>query len=207
MNELLARAGAMFVAPASAAAPRPAVAARPPDLIGVLAGPADLAVVAGGVTAAARARHGTRTALVVLPAELVIPRCGTRAARGLAQRLVDRDVPAVAAGSVCHAGLPPDAAEHDAWRAIAAAAGLPAVLALPARTEALDPLLAQADELLLAPATGAQAELIALALASLAALGPPAALVPAPSGLIGRRTAAYGLRRLQPPVPATERGG
>ncbi len=76
------------------------------------------------------------------------------------------------------------------WRAAAVA---PTVVAVPEREARLDAMLAQADLLLLAAPSGAYAD---LALASLAALGPPATRLDPPTGWLARRVAALGLARL-----------
>jgi hypothetical protein len=196
VNELLARAGALFLAPER---PRLHAATVPAaDLVGVLAAPPDLAAVAGGIAAQLRRRHRARTALVCRPGPLnsapAVP-----AARALARRLCGRDVPAAAGGGLCHVALGDgEDAVRDLWRAITAAAGHPAVVALPARTDALDGFLAETDQLYLAQPPGAEPEYTEAALASLAALGPPVACVAPPQGVVARRAAALGLRALAP---------
>ncbi len=80
------------------------------------------------------------------------------------------------------------------WHAIAAAPGVPVVIGLSGRDDAADALLAQADELLLAVTDPVVA---GLGLASLSALGPPAALLAPPAGFAARRLAALGLAPVQ----------
>jgi len=197
VNELLARARAVFLAPPSITVVPPRRAAvAPPDLVAVLAAPRDLAAVAGGVAGGLRRRHRARAALVCAPG--VAAATGgpaTRAARTLCSRLAARELVASAAGPLCRVVLPdsPEEAVRDAWRAIAAAAGYPAVVALPAREAAHDALLVHADLLLLAAGADADATYAELALASLAALGPPAGLTRPPAGVLSRRLAALGL--------------
>ncbi|MEA2125076.1 MAG: hypothetical protein QOI80_1858 [Solirubrobacteraceae bacterium] len=204
MNEMLARTGALFLAPPPPAAATSAAALPPADLVAVVADARHLDAVAGGVAAELRHRLRARTALVCRPGAL-LARPATPAARGLARRLCGRDVPAVAAGAVCRVALPPDAATgvRDAWRAITAAAGLPAVVALPGRAEGWDVLLGDTDHLVLAAADDADPAYIELALGSLAGLGPAVDRIVAPAGLVARRAAALGLLRLRPaPVEA-----
>lgn len=161
MNELLARAGGVFLAPAPAPATRaPAPSA---DLVGVLAPERDLAVVAGGIRADLRRRH----------------RC--------------RDVLMVTLG-----GDEGQEAVRDTRRAVLAAAGSPAVIALARRSEELDELLADADLLVLATPADAEPTYRELALSSLAALGPPTASLSVPEGLFARTLALHSLARLVP---------
>lgn len=179
---MTARLAELFLAPAPARrAPAP-----PPGLVGVLAAPADVAAVGGGVAAGLRGR-----AAVVCSALPPAPRLATPAARALARRLRDQGLEAVAAGALCHVHLDEDP-ERVMWRATAVA---PTVVALPERDVHIDALLAQVDLLLLAAPPGVYAD---LALASLAALGPPAARLDPPSGWVARRVAALGLARLSP---------
>jgi hypothetical protein len=194
VNELLARAGALFLAPAPAPV-RPAVLPAA-DLVGVLAVAPSLDAVAGAVAAGLHRRHRVRTALVCRPGP-VTARPASPAARALARRLAARDVPAVAAGVLCWVALQDDDVAG-AWRAIGGAAGVPAVIALPARSEAWDALLADADQLVLATTPDADPAYGELALASLARLGPPCARVTAPTGFAARRLGAAGLSRLEP---------
>jgi hypothetical protein len=199
VNELLARAGSLFLAPApTAATARPPAA--PADLVGVLAPSRDLAVVAGGVAADLRRRHRAKAVLVCASGSAPAARLlAGRAARALASRLAARELPAVAAGGTCRMTLPddPDAAVQTAWRAVTAAGGVPAVVALAERTDAADGLLAQVDLLLLATRADTEPAYAQLALASLAALGPPADAVRVPTGLLARRSMAIGAAALR----------
>lgn len=195
MNALLVRAGALFLAPAPSVVP--AAAATPPvaDLAGVLAAAPDLDAVAGGVAAALRRRAGARTAIVCSPGPPRPGRPSTPAATALARRLAARELAAVAAGALCRIALPedPEAGAREAWRVIAAAAGAPVVLALARRGDGFEALLAQADRLLLGARAGDDPAYTELALASLAGLGPPAALISVPHGFLARRAAALGV--------------
>lgn len=195
MSGLLARAGRLFVAPSR---PVPARAALPPaELVAVLAAPRDLAVVAGGVAAELRRQKGARTALVCGPSA-ARPFPATPAARRLARRLAERELVAVASGALCHV----EAADaREAWRAISAAPGVPAVVALSVRGAEWDGIVAEADRRVLAAPPGAPEHYAQAALASLVALG-PAALVDAPAGVLARRRAALGVRRLEPAAVA-----
>jgi hypothetical protein len=200
VNEFLARAGELFLAPAASQA---RVAAEPPaDLVGVVAAPRDLPAVAGSIAAQLRRRQRARAALVCAPGPHGAGPA-LSASRTLARRLAARDLAASAAGAVCHVALPSgDDAVRRLWQAITAAAGHPSVVALPARTDRLDAFLAEADRLFLAPPSGADPAYTEAALASLAALGPPASLVAPPAGAVARRAAALGLRPLPLVVPA-----
>ena len=174
------------------AAPR--VATGPPaDLVGVLAPAADLAAVAGGVAADLRRRHRARTALVCTPGD-ARPAAPGDARRSRARRAAAGARPAgVAAGGARAASA--SARTRSARRGARSPPprACPAVVALTARTPALDALLAQADRLLLALAAGGDSAYAELALASLAALGPPTARIDPPSGFLARRLAALGL--------------
>jgi hypothetical protein len=219
---LLSRAGSFFVEPAApsaraAAAPTPAV-----DLAVVVAAPSHARAAAGGVAAALRRAAGARTAVVCRnewPDSPDIRAAGDEAsdrlkfrdtaapaggglalpaAARLARRLAARGIAASAAGALCHVVLPPapDAAVREAWRVMAAAADAPVVVTVTTRTDELDAFLAQADRLYLA--TDAEDAYAELALASLAALGPPAVHLRPPTGLVARRAAALGLVALRP---------
>lgn len=200
MNALLSRAGALFVAPATAATEAtPAVAPSRAELVGVLAPAEVLMAVAGGVAGALRHARRARAALLLVSGDVPEPGPSLPAARALARRLVARELAATAAGTVARVALPADAeaAARVAWQAVAAAAGAPAVIALAGRSDGYDALLAHADELVLA-APGDDAALAELALASLSALGPAPRLVAPPAGVFGRRLAALGFARLRP---------
>jgi hypothetical protein len=203
VNELLARAGSLFFAPAQAPVARPREDAPPPDLVGVLAAASDLPWVAGAVAADLRRRHRSRAALVLLTGGAPLRGPATRAARAVAARLADRGLDATAAGGVCRVGLPAagEEAVRDAWRAITASAGHPVVVALRGRGEEADALLAEADLLVLAPPRSAQPEVAELALASLAALTPPAVLLRPPAGALARRFTRLSLAALPTTVP------
>jgi hypothetical protein len=208
-------------APARAAAP-PAVA-----LAAVVAAPADVRAVAGGVAAALRRRAGARTAVVCLPGDERSDRSNVRhrgvapaadaaygplpggqhaqpvawpAARRLARRLAARDLGATATGALCHVALPgaDEEAIRAAWRVVAAAGDAPVVVGVTTRSDDLDAFLAQADRLVLA--TAADAVYAELALDSLAHLGPPTDRVRPPAGFVARRAAALGLLELRAPM-------
>ncbi len=206
MNALLARAGSLFLAPAKPGTASAAEAAPLADLVVLLAAPRDLAAVAGAVAAGLRRPCGARTAIVCRPGEPWPARPARMAATALARRLAARDIAATAAGSLCRVALSedPEAGVREAWRLTAAAAGTPVVVALAGRDAAFDGLLAEADRLLLTTVGDDDPDCTALALASLAALGPPAALVAAPTGPVARRAAALGLLSLRPAAQSIE---
>ncbi len=194
MSELLSRAGALFVAPAAAPARTSVVAPPPAGIAGVLASAEVLPAVAGGVAAALRSAHRARTALVLRPGDPPAPQPAFPAARALARRLAARELPAEPAGALVRVALPadPDAGVREAWRAITAAGSVPTIIALAARSDGYDALLAQTDALYVATS----ADLTDLALASLAVLGPPASRLAPPTSFIARRCATLGLTRL-----------
>lgn len=198
MSDLLARAGAFFLAPEPARTTAAVASCAPAtDLACVLAPAGLLAAAAGGVAAELRRQARARTAVVATPGAAPVARPATPAASAAARRLAGRELRAVAAGALCRVALPDDpvAAGRDAWRLVGCA-GVPVVVGLAARVDALDGLLAQADRLLLAIADGADPALAELALASLTRLGPPTTRISVPGDPLGRRAAALGLRRL-----------
>src|SRR4051812_30773380 len=183
MNELLARAGSFFVAPAA----RPVEHALTPPVAcaGVLAPSRDLAPAAGAI--AARLRRGARTGArtggrtgtaLVCTDRPPVPLPATPSARALARRLCARDLAAAATGTLCHVALPDDPAEfvRHAWR-ILAFAEVPVVVALGRRDEVHDELLAALDLLVLATSADTDPALTDLAAASLQRLGPPVTTV------------------------------
>ncbi|HVL94241.1 MAG TPA: hypothetical protein VM266_00125 [Solirubrobacteraceae bacterium] len=208
MNELLARTSAFFLAPAAPAADavEPQVATPRLDCVGVLAAADDLRAVAGAVAADLRRRARARTAVVCIAGAAAGPPApALPAATALARRLGRRELPARAAGALAVVGLPEDAraAAQLAWRVIGAASA-PVVVAAAGRDPELDPLLAQMDGLRVAAPASADRALAELALASLAALGPPAVAVAPPAGTLARRLAALGLvAASHDDVPAT----
>jgi hypothetical protein len=193
VNELLARAGAFFLAPTSAAPARPVAPAA--GCAGVLASRADLPVAAATVAAALRRPARASTAVVAIAGGAAVRRPATPAATGVARRLAQRELRAVAAGTLCVVALPADPhdAARDAWRAMSAA-GVPVVVAVDGRDEALDRLLAELDLLVVAPPSGADPALAQLACASLERLGPPVETLAVPHGAIARWSAGLGLR-------------
>ncbi len=204
MNELLARAGTAFLAPAPPRAARRAPG-PPPDLVVVLAPPGDLPAVTGGIAAALRRSHRAHAALVCSVGRVPRGRPAAQSARALAGRMAARELAAAAAGRVVHVGLPadPHRAARDGRRAISCAAGYPAVVAASGRAEGLDPFLSEADLLVLARRPDADPDLAALALGSLTALGPPVATVRAPDGTFFRWLGSLSLIALPfEPEPA-----
>jgi hypothetical protein len=120
------------------------------------------------------------------PGEDVLPRLPAgRAARGLAVRLGGRGVNALASGRLVRVSLPdaPSETVATAQRAVAAAGGSPAVIALTGpRTDELDALLTLCDAAVLARRTGADDALARVASSRLEPLGLPVSTVHAPGG-------------------------
>jgi hypothetical protein len=198
--DILTRAGALFLAP-----PRDArTSSRPPvaPLVAVLAEPCAIAAATGGVAAALRRPSAARAAVVCRPVPLSGGLATVRAGR-LARRLTEHGVPAAGSGALCLVVLPDDveAAVRLVWRAMATAGDAPVVVGVTARTAALDAFLAQADRLVLATRTGADATFVDVALRSLARLGPPAEAITLPVGVLARRAAALGFARLAAAAP------
>jgi hypothetical protein len=193
VNELLARAGAFFVAPSAVAPARPVASAA--GCAGVVSGRSDLPAVAGAVAAALRRRARTATAVVAVVGGAPVRRPSTPAAAAAAKRLARRDIAAVPAGGLCAVALPadPQDAVREAWRVIAAA-GVPVVIGVDRRDEALDRLLAELDLIVLAPPAGADPALTDLALASLVRVGPPVETIGVATGALARCFAGLGLR-------------
>jgi hypothetical protein len=202
MNEMLARAGAFFIAPPAQAAERPVPLAPPPPptRAAVLAHSADLPSAAGAVAASLRARNRAVAAVVCLssvPAPVAPALPGAAAA---ARRLASRDLAATASGSLCRVELPADAAAFvvGVWRVLAAA-GLPVVIGIAQRDGAHDDLLKDLDLLALAVPAETDAALADVAAASLERLGPPVARIAPPANAVARKAAAAGL--LRAPLP------
>lgn len=182
MSGLLARAGALFVAPAGAAAfapPRPRS-----SVVGVLAGERDLFVLAGAEAAARRRAEGSGFALVCVHGAAPPYGPAAPAASRAVAKLARRDIDARACGTLCVTDV------EDA-RAAIAALDAPVVVAAARRDAAVDALLAGAERLVLG--AGPDALLTDLAAEDLARLGPPVSVVTAPAGLIARRAARLGL--------------
>ena len=207
MSGVLSRAGALFLAPDTTAAPRPVVAPPATRFAVVLACPELVDAAAGGVAAALRKEARARTAVVCGPDVDRLTGPALPAAAGLARRLAALELMATATGSVCRVALEVDRADAaDAARAtwqVVASVDVPVVLALPGRLDGYDDVLAQADHLVLAPARDADPGLTDLATASLAALGPPVACVAPPAAALARLAAARGLAAT--PLTARER--
>lgn len=187
MTGLLARAGALFVAPAEAA---PAFAPPRPRLpvTGVLAAAPDLLVVAGAEAGALRRAVGAAYALVCLCGAEARPAPAAPAAARAAAKLARRGIAAHARGSLCVTGA------ADA-RAAMAALEAPVVIAAARRDPEADALLAGADRLVLAVADPLMADLAA---EDLGRLGPPVTIAAPAAGLVARQAARLGLARPEP---------
>jgi hypothetical protein len=204
VNELLARAGSFFLAPAASAA-RPAahavaVAPPPPARAAVLACAPDLPAASGMLAAALRSRHGAAAAVVCLPSPPAGGAPASPAASAVARRLSRRDLECTTAGVVCRVHLPSDPAAFvvQAWRVLAAA-DVPAVVAIPRREAVHDELLAGLDLVALATGPDADATLADVAVYSLERIGVPVARLTLPRGALARRAAAGGLVRAAMP--------
>ncbi len=198
-----ARIGAWFLDEAeSRSAPVPSRAAAISSEAAVI-GSADVAAGAGAVVALELAR-GSRVAVLLSwgasisagPAAPALP-----AARRLARRLTERDLPALARGRLvlCLLDEREDTAAAQARRVGALLpTGTPLVLALGGpRGQELDVLLAEMPEVLVA--VDANTPLGALALAGAVVAAGPVAVSWAPPGAVRRRAALCGL--LGPGVP------
>jgi hypothetical protein len=182
-----------------ARAATPAHAGTAPSL-GVLAPTRDLHAAAAGVGLAI-----ARTAPAALvcvhapgaPAGVPTLRAPARAgAARLAASLRARGLDASARGRLAVVHLPDDRAQlaGTAARALAAAGPLPIVLAVAARDEAVDVLLAACDAILVALPLAAEPALAELALAGAAALAPRAAALAVALDPLQRALALAGVR-------------
>lgn len=201
MNELLARAGAFFVAPPDRVAHQATTSAPAPSCAAVLAAERDVPAAAGAVAATLRARHRAPAAVLCVSAPAGAGAPALPAAAALARRLRDRDLPCSAGGFLCrvHVGAEPEELVRDAWRVLAAV-DVPVVVAFSRRELVHDELLAALDLLALGVAPDADPALADVAAASLEVLGPPIARVALPRGAVSRRLAAAGLRRAPLPI-------
>ena len=204
MNEMLARAGAFFLAPATQATARASVPPPAPTRAAVLAAEGDLLTAAGTVAGALRARNRAGAAVMCLPVPLRPGAPGLPVAAGLARRLGRRDLDCRAVGSLCRVHLPADPVAFvvHAWRVLAAA-DAPVVVAIPRRDDACDDLLSALDLLVLATAPDADPVLAGVAAASLERLGPPVARLTLPRAAVARRAAGAGLLRAALPEGVT----
>ena len=163
--------------------------------IGVLAPARDLPAAAAGVGLAFG--RWAPAVLVCLSAPAFAPalRAPARtAAARLAASMRARDLEASARGRLVFVHLP-DAGRTDAvTRALAAADGLPTVLAVAGRDEEVDPLLAARDAILVALPSSAEPALAQLALAGAAALAPAAVAVTLALDPVQRALALAGAR-------------
>jgi hypothetical protein len=162
--------------------------------IGVLAPARDLPVAAAGIGLAIG--RSAPAVLVCLSGPVLAPavRAPARAAASrLAASLRARDLEASARGlALVHL---PDAGRADAVaRALAAADGLPTVLAFAGRDEEVDALLAGRDAILVALPPSAEPALAQLALAGAATLAPAAAAVTLALDPVQRALALAGAR-------------
>jgi hypothetical protein len=171
--------------------------------IGVLAPARDLPVAAAGIGLAIG--RSAPAVLVCLSGPVLAPavRAPARAAASrLAASLRARDLEASARGRLALVHLP-DAGRADAVaRALAAADGLPTVLALAGRDEEVDVLLAARDAILVALPPSAEPALAQLALAGAAALAPAATAVTLALDPVQRALALAGARAPQALVAA-----
>ncbi|HEY2637770.1 MAG TPA: hypothetical protein VGI54_10300 [Solirubrobacteraceae bacterium] len=139
-------------------------------------------------------------ALVVSLGPVAGPRApARRGAARLATALVSRGVCAVATGRLVRTDVT-DAGGLPAFDRVAAAGPGPAVLlAGPVRTDAVDALLPDLDGVVLAPAAGTDPDVAALAAEALCALGQQATVAAGAPDLISRTLALAGLAAIGPP--------
>jgi hypothetical protein len=172
----------------------PASSGAPPAL-GVLAPERDLPAAAAGVGLAVG--RSAPAVLVCLAAPALSPalRAPARtAAARLAASLRARGLEASARGRLAFVHLPDAERTHAVTRAMAAADGLPTVLAVAGRDEEVDALLAARDAILVALPPSADPALAHLALAGAAALAPAAAAVTLALDPVQRTLALAGAR-------------
>jgi hypothetical protein len=173
------------VVPSSVAAPA----------IGVLAPARDLPAAAAGAGLALG--RSAPAVLVCLSAPVFAPalRAPARtAAARLAASLRARDLEASARGRLALVHLPDEGRTEAVTRALAAADGLPTVLAVAARDEEVDALLAAGDAILVALPSSTEPALAQLALAGAAALAPAATALTLTLDPVQRALALAGAR-------------
>ena len=145
--------------------------------IGVLAPACDLPAAAAGVGLALG--RWAPAVLVCLPAPAFAPPLRAPA-RAAAARLVAsmraRGLEASARGRLAFVHLPDAGRTDPVTRALAAADGLPTVVAVAGRDDEVDPLLAARDAILVVLPSSAEPALAPLALAGAGALAPAAAV-------------------------------
>jgi hypothetical protein len=197
----------LFLVPAEHAPARRVAERAVPATVGVLATSREGAVAAAAVALALAAARRERCAVVCRwePRD-VAPRAGWAAppARRLAERLARRGVRAAARGRLVTVALAADpvAARAEAERVLAAVGETPvALLVAGPRPEALDPLLATLDRLVVVAPPDAPPGLEGLALEEAAALGRSVARLDLPDTPLGTLVAAAG-RPLSPAVRA-----
>ena len=169
--------------------------AAPAPAIGVLAAPRDLPAVAASVGLAIG--RSAPAVLVCLSAPLFVPafRAPARAAAArLAASLRARGLEAAARGRLALVRVPGEGSTDAVTRALAAAGGLPTVLAVAGRDEEVDGLLAARDAILVALPSSAEPAMAQLALAGAAALAPAAAAITLALDPVQRALALAGAR-------------
>jgi hypothetical protein len=157
--------------------PRRARAPTSAPAIGVLAPARDLPAAAAGVGLAVG--RWAPAVLVCLSAPAFVPalRAPARtAAARLAASMRARGLEASARGRLAFVHLPDGGRTDPVTRAVAAADGLPTVLAVAGRDDEVDSLLAARDAILVVLPSSAEPALAQLALAGAAALAPAAAV-------------------------------
>jgi hypothetical protein len=175
--------------------PHAAVSSAPAPAIAVLAPARDvLAAACGAGLAVGRSAPAV---LVCVSAPVLAP--GLRAPpRGAAARLTAslraRGLDASARGRLALVHLPDERGMDAVTRALAAADGLPTVLAVAGRDDEVDALLASRDAILVALPPSAEPAMVQLALAGAAALAPVAAAVTLALDPVQRGLAIAGAR-------------
>jgi hypothetical protein len=163
--------------------------------IGVLAPTRDLPATAAGVGLAIGRSAPAVLVCLSVPALTPALRAPPRAAAArLAASLRARDLEASARGRLALVPLPAGGRTDAVTRALAAADGLPTVVAVAGRDEELDALLAACDAIIVALPPSAEPALAHLALAEATALAPAAAAVTLTLDPVQRALALAGAR-------------
>jgi hypothetical protein len=172
----------------------PASSVAPPS-IGLLAPARDLPAAAAGVGLAIGRSAPAALVCLTAPASSPALRAPARAAAArLAASLRARDLGAFARGRLALVHLPDGWSADTVTRALAAADGLPTVLAVAGRDAEVDALLTARDALLVFLPPSAEPALAHLALAGAAALTPAAAAVTVALDPVERALALAGAR-------------
>ena len=200
MSGLLSRACGLFLEPAAARPPRPAlVASSVAPAAGLVCHPCDAAPLGAAIALSLVGRRGSALVATWHPdghTHFRAPHApASRQARRLASSLTARGIEASASGRLTSAVLPPDPDDVGvAVERAAAATGVPLVIVVGGpRCPSLDAVLASLDVVCVAPPPEAGSQLTDLAVSGLAALGPPVQLCRPLSSPVFRALAVAGL--------------